>query len=477
MLSLMALSNEWSGVRMNEQNTANFIPYEGDEPYIFASYRREDSFRVIPLLNALNKAGYRVWYDDGIQAGDDWRKSVGEHIMACSVCMPLLSINSLKSDICKDEINYAQSKARHLFPIRLEPIELPPQLFQLNPLHYLRLYDYPNVDAFVDSLSQVSMLQSCRKIVIDAVITPAKPIKWSISGEMKWRLEDDGELVISAASLKGRMQDFLQDATFPFSNAPWNNKRDNITSVMIEDGITRIGDHAFLGCYNLRSITIPDSVVHIGRSAFNGCTSLKNISIPRNVASMGNYVFSRCANLSDIQVSTSNEHYCSLDGILFNREKTELLCYPSGNGNVKYTIPNTVIRIGNSAFSRCDSLNYIELPYSISCIDNYAFDGCSILNEVTIPVSVTKIGKGAFRGCDNMRMVTIPASITIIDDYVFYFCKRLSKAILPEGIISIGDLAFCGCHDLRSIQLPQNVQYIEDGPWASFSPWTTIIRL
>ena len=463
---------------MNEQKTANFTPYEGDEPYIFVSYSHEDSFRVIPLLNALNKAGYRIWYDGGIHAGYNWRESVGTHIMDCSVCMPLLSTESLQSPICMDEIDYAQaeSKTRRIFPIRLEQITLPPQLFQLHGLHYLRLYDYPNADAFVDSLSQEPVLQSCRKTAVDMIPAPIKTIKWSITGEIKWRLENNEELIISAASTRGRMQNFSFDVALPFSNTPWQDKRGNIKSVVIEDGITKIGDCAFLGCYNLSSVTLPDSLIYMGHSVFNGCTSLKYISFPGSVASIGEYIFSRCPNLKYIQIAPTSKHYCSENGVLFNHDKTELLRYPSGKEDVEYTIPDTVLRIGTSAFSRCDSLNHVFLPNGILFISKYAFSDCSALNEITIPSSVTGIEKGAFFGCDNMRTATIHANIAVIDDDVFCSCGRLSTVSIPSSITEIGNCSFCGCDSLHSITISRNAQYVEDGPWASFGLQTTIIR-
>lgn len=463
---------------MNEMDIVKFAPYEGEEPYIFVSYSHRDSALVIPLLNSLHAAGYRIWYDKGICGGDNWRESVGNHILDCSVCMPLLSERSLQSKICLDEIDYAlaESRTKLLFPVRLEKVTMPPQLFQLHSLHYLRLYDYDDIDSFVNSLTQEPILQPCRRTTVDKSTISLQSIDWSIAGEIKWRIEKNGSLIISSASSRGRMQDFVWDTAFPFANTPWHNNRSSITSVVIEDGVTTIGSHAFLGCYNLKNVTIPDGVTYIGRSAFNGCTSLRGITLPGSVEEIGNYAFSRCANLMCIQVSPINKRFCSDAGVLFDRYKSELLYYPSGKDDVRYTIPNTVKRIGNSAFSRCDSLNYIDIPLSMICIDNYAFDGCSTLNEITIPISVTKIGKGAFRGCDNVRSVSIPASITRIDDYVFYFCKRLCSVVMPDSVTSIGDLAFCGCKDLRNITLSATVQYIEDGPWASFSPWTTIIR-
>ena len=217
-------------------STINFTPYEGEEPYIFVSYSHKDKALVIPLLNALHVAGYRIWYDKGIYGGHNWRESVGNHILNCSVCMPLLSAQSTQSKICLDEIDYAlaESKTKLLFPVRLEKITIPPQLFQLHSLHYLRLYDYDDINSFVDSLSQEPILQPCRRIAVDIAPLSSQSIDWLIAGEIKWHLEENGSLIIAPASSRGRMQDFIWDAAFPFANTPWLNNRNSITSVVTQ---------------------------------------------------------------------------------------------------------------------------------------------------------------------------------------------------------------------------------------------------
>ena len=164
----------------------------------------------------------------------------------------------------------------------------------------------------------------------------------------------------------------------------------SLTSIRISDSVTSIGEHAFSQCSNLTNITIPNSVTNIGDAAFAYCRSLASVTIPDSVTSIGGNAFSGCTSLKSINVADTNTAYCSVNGVLFNKDKIELTIYPGGKTEASYTIPNSVTSIGDSAFSRCTNLKSVAIPDSVKSIGKYAFYDCTSMTDVYYSGSETQ---------------------------------------------------------------------------------------
>ena len=206
-----------------------------------------------------------------------------------------------------------------------------------------------------------------------------------IEDNLTWKLYEDGTLNISGT---GAMKDYNADDN---PSPAYNNSK--VKKIVIEKGVTSVGDYAFRSCNNLTSIMISNSVTSIGNSAFFYCTSLTSVTIPDNVTSIENYAFA----------------YTGLKSI---------------------TIPDSVTNIGNYAFAGCKDLTSITIPDSVTSIGNYAFYNCSSLTSITIPDSVTSIGNSAFVGCKNLTSITIPDSVTSIGESTFKYCSNLKTISL-----------------------------------------------
>ena len=258
---------------------------------------------------------------------------------------------------------------------------------------------------------------------------------------------------------------------------------ENLTNITIPDTVTHIGNHTFYNCWNLSSINIPNSVVSIGDTAFGDCSSLTNINIPDNITQLGRTVFYRCERLANINVSINNLYYSSIDGNLYNKDKTELIQYAFGKNSTHFTIPNGVTKIGYGAFEWCSTLTSIKIPDSVTIIEECAFYRCENLTSINIPDGVTRIHSLTFNNCynliekengvsyidncvvsfdDSISEVTLREGIRIIADYSFHLHSNLTSVTLPNSVISIGDSAFSFCPNLVSINLPESIKIIGD---------------
>ena len=257
------------------------------------------------------------------------------------------------------------------------------------------------------------------------------------------------------------------------TNMPWISFKDFITSVVVGDGITAIGNRNFYGHSNITSITLPASLESIALSAFSECSKLTSVTIPTNVTSIGQSAFSNCTALNSVTFAT----------------------------------PASLTTIGQSAFAGCSSLEAVSIPASMETIGNYAFQNCSALNSLTFAASseLTSIGRNAFEGCSSLTSITIPATtdnltigrqafynlsgltsvtfatpskVSTIDQQAFASTGLTSITIpaTPENL-TIGSNAFNGCTNLASVNFaaPSRVTSFATGAFMSCSLTTITI--
>ncbi len=252
-------------------------------------------------------------------------------------------------------------------------------------------------------------------------------VSWSLS---------DGVLTISGT---GGMNNYSTSST-----APWFSERLNIRSVVVESGVTAIGNCAFYYCVNLESITIADTVKSIGWSAFLQCSGLTSAVIPQGVTNLSDSLFSGCTSLVWVELPDS------LKSLSYN-------VFSDCTSLAAIDLPAGVTEIGSRCFSGCTALTSMVLPEGIKSIQDSLFYGCTALESVSIPQMVTAISYNAFENCGKLKAVEIPAGVKSIGGSAFAGCVSLTEVTLPEGISAISGSLFRGCTGLTEIVIPQSV--------------------
>ena len=230
--------------------------------------------------------------------------------------------------------------------------------------------------------------------------------------------------------------------------------------------LTTIGENAFFGCSSLASVRLPDDLTTIGENAFFDCISLTTIELPKDLTTIGRDAFSRCSKLTAITVEAENDKFSAEDGVLFNADKTQLICYPTGKAGTSYVVPNTVTAIGDSAFRSCTTLTSVTLPDGLSTIGGMAFSGCGALTTVDLTgcTALTSIGRDAFSDCGALTTVNLTSCIALatIKEDTFCRCEKLTTVDLTDciSLTAIGEDAFFCCSSLVSVELPKSLTTI-----------------
>jgi hypothetical protein len=241
-----------------------------------------------------------------------------------------------------------------------------------------------------------------------------------------------GSLQAQEIQVDGIYYNFIDDKTVEVANSPYEDREGSIEELSV----------VYLDPYT-GDVVIPGEIIYEGKictvgkikkGAFSGCPDLNSVTVPASIEVIEN-AFQEASNLTAIFVSENNPIYSSGEGVLFNKDYTDLLCFPRGKkGN--YTIPN-----------------------SISAIRPYHFYRCSGLESVFIPDNVASIGEGAFSECTHLSSVRLSARISIIENATFYTCSSLQNIELPDNIKRINTYAFAES-GLRNITIPSNAEFV-----------------
>ena len=310
--------------------------------------------------------------------------------------------------------------------------------------------------------------------VLFAISAPVRADSFYAEGDcgenVTYMLKSDGTLVISGT---GPMADYS-----PESPAPWHNLRLRVKSVVIEAGVTAIGDYAFDFCVYITDVTIPASVTHIGANAFDRISYLDNLHLP----DLSTWLNMSLENFKSNPLVDSYEGNMYIGGqllteIVIPQGTTEIMDYAfhSLTDVTSVSIPESVQYIGAYAFNMCRGLKEVTIPDGVSAIEDYTFYMCISMTSVSIPSSVTSVGAHAFDMCYGLTSITLPEKATEFGDSAFANTRFTAISIpsgtktipasflygncslvtisIPESVTSVGESAFFNCIDLANIYI------------------------
>lgn len=330
---------------------------------------------------------------------------------------------------------------------------------------------------------------------VPAISVEVKATSGALGDHLTWSLVN-GTLTISGTGA-------MPDKTAMTFNSDWYEQRLEIKKVVIQEGVTHIGDWAFFQCENMTSVSIPSTVKSIGNSAFNRCVSLTTVTIPHGVTTIGEGAFRDCESISRISIpdsvvsigpqaffccnnlvykkynnalyigNSSNPYVVLMDGsasVTTIASTTRIIYHYAFGGSgspLNLIIPDSVRQIGVDAFKNCYNMESVTIGNGVQEICTRAFIDCESLTSVTIGSSVTKIGEQAFSGCSSLTSLMIPDNVVAIDTGAFSGCSSLTSVKMGEGVTTIGFGAFSGCTSLSDVSMGSNVVNIASSAFNS----------
>lgn len=243
-----------------------------------------------------------------------------------------------------------------------------------------------------------------------------------------WEYDGNGTITITGT---GSMYSY-----FDKQDRPWDAYTGDITTVIVEEGVTSIGNCAFIACRKLTDVSLPETLTLIEAHGFSYCDSLEEIRLPDGLRSIERYAlssgglksihlgaavavigdlnpFSGCSAMQQITVAEENPFFCAVDNVLFTKDMKTLVCYPSGLNQERYTVPDGVTAIGGDSFRKNDNIKTVVLPDSVTVLEEGAFSACYSLQEAELPFGLQRIEDMVFDNT-SLQNLTIPASVTYI---------------------------------------------------------------
>lgn len=466
----------------NEKFKISMEPYEGDEPYLFVSYSHMDTQKVDNVMRILDREKFRMWYDDAMEIGDDFRAELRSKIEKSCGVLVFISENSMNSKFCGMEIITAFKYNRRIYPVYLsDTVEIPVALrFILENLQHVKSEGI-NTDKYIQKLITSLPTDAMRALEIkDGVLTKCKDGSAAItipSGvteigfaafkncEKLERINFGSELKIirneafrGCKNLKevhfGKQIKAVGDSVF----------RDciSLTRVVVENGEMEIGERAFENCAGLADIELPDTMAEIYGGVFNSCKSLESIKLPASLIVLGESSFADCAKLKEIEIP---KHVAKIDDMVFN----------GCTGLEKVTFSGDIQKFGKNAFKDCMSLKSIYIPASVNFMGTSPFRGCKNLSEIvadprsknyktvgSVLFNKSKSKLICFPACSDCAEYAVPDSVTDINDWAFCECSSLKSLAIPDSVYEIGEGAFYNCTGLKEIVIPESVNRIDD---------------
>ena len=218
----------------------------------------------------------------------------------------------------------------------------------------------------------------------------------------------------------------MYDYDYSDNRAPWYNQRNDVETIVVEEGLTSIGQYAFFSLKYVDSLSLPGTLTDIDDFAFYMCEGITSVTIPSLVKRIGESAFSWCKALKTVKMSDAVEI------------------------------------IGDQTFAFCSALTSINLSASLKSIGHGAFGQDSELSSITLPSGLERLGHGAFVLCSKLTSIVIPEGITEIEDKTFMYCSGLKTVVIPDSVKKIGEQAFYSCRSLTSLRLMNDVEIGRD---------------